>query len=147
KGQSIVTEQSYRVKDILDGKHDYVTMRAGDVLMITNAAPATQPAEKREYYIGGVPRSGAYSLQEPVNLLQALIAAGGNPLDVQDKMIEWTHARAAGAGISVISVKDVLNQPNESIQIGAFDQIMLTVAPATPATQPAGTAPAGRARN
>jgi hypothetical protein len=128
--------QHFSLKDVVDGKWDHIVLHGGDVVMVTSAPPATQPGEKNVYYISGVPRTGVYSLKEPVNMLQALVAAGVNPPDVQDRQIVWTHATGS-RGISYLSVKNLLNGSAGPTVIGEFDQIQLTDEKADPATQPA----------
>ena len=75
------------LRNALSGSGD-IPLRAGDVVMVADKVPTTQPAESSSYDVEGVARPGTYSLLgRRITLLQAIVAAGSNPPDIADQEV------------------------------------------------------------
>jgi len=75
------------LRNALSGSGD-IPLRAGDVVMVADKVPTTQPAESSSYDVEGVARPGTYSLLgRRITLLQAIVAAGSNPPDIADREV------------------------------------------------------------
>jgi len=117
------------------------------------AAPAVAPAPAAGgvYYVGGhIARPGAYTLGErPVNLLQALIAAG---LDVETDrgrqvvLLRRDDAGKGGAGkdngqprevATTLTVGDLVDHREKDVFLRAGDTLLLKAAPPPAAAGPA----------
>lgn len=91
------------------------------VVADTNETPVDSA---NEYYIGGdAPRAGAYSLQHPVDLLQALIAAGVDVGKNRSGTVTLHRLHARDNKVDPIQIEQLLS--GERIAIGQGDQIMV----------------------
>jgi hypothetical protein len=68
---------------------------AGDVIVLSDRATPPLPTEGRYMLNGNVPRPGYYPLVRNMTLLQALVAAGVNPPDKPDAMVEVHYGNNA----------------------------------------------------
>jgi hypothetical protein len=134
--------RSYSLKSILAGEQDKQLLHDGDVVMVfaASSTPTTQPVSG-EYYIGGhVPRVGVYSMGRPVNLLQALVAAGVNPPDASDAVVTLIRPSGNPQQPRKIPMRQIIDDPSMAgLLVHAKDQIIVSGSESAPATQPAVT--------
>lgn len=104
------------------------------------AREAVREHQSGTYYIGGVPRAGAFDLSpdRPVNLLQALIAAGLDLEANQEKTVVVIRREPGEGGkpretVLTAQVGQVLDRTAEKIVLRPDDVVMVRAQPPRPA--------------
>jgi protein involved in polysaccharide export with SLBB domain len=112
----------FAIDDLIHGRVPDMLVEKGDVLMVTEKPAATQPTEHDGYRIDGdVPRPGTYALPvgRQLNVLQALISAGANPPDIEDKWISvYRDGRLMYAREIRAAGTNMLIHPGDRVVVG-----------------------------
>ena len=111
----------YNIDEIVD-ENGQMSVEPDDVLMVADRGPA------EIYIVGDVPRVGVYSLPpKGINLLQAIVMAGGDPTKIMDENVQLRRPAAHNKTYTFMySVKELKNgsgdqlplQPDDVVTVG-----------------------------
>lgn len=116
------SRETYPLKDVLSTKLPAVRITPGTVIMLDPA----RVLDKRPTYVirGDLPRAGEYSLDARVNVLQAIITAGGDPATLRDCFITLrTHPSPRAEELKTLRMSELIEgrppevEPKEEITI------------------------------
>ena len=126
----------FPLDEVIKTKQGETFVRVGDVLMVTDEAPAptapttaaSKPVAEQAYYVSGdVPRDGMFMLGgRRITVLQALITAGADPPAMKDKVVTVHRKRVV---ILRANVRDLIEKEAVDQVIEPGDIVQVTAAP------------------
>jgi hypothetical protein len=121
KGRSVET---YAVADVLNDKQPVDSIRAGDVVMLTDKlSPELEAAALGPHVTieGAAPRTGAIPWHSGMTLLQAAVAAGIDPLSAGDLVLT---VHSGDKPVNVHQLRALIVTPNEA-ELQPGDRIII----------------------